>query len=99
MNASSLAERKRSWFMPYYVSAESAFGVYRHSSPRNRSGFLESDGIKTLDLPPKGDLADIAHRLESAMKSGNVREVRSAYSIFLASASNFYEIPTCGVRV
>ena len=58
---------------------------------KNRSGFLESDSIKTLDRPPKGDLADIAHRLEFAMKSDKIRDVRSACSIFLASASNFYE--------
>ncbi len=74
--------------------------MFTDTPPRkNCSGFLESDGIKTLDLPPKGDLADIAHRLESAMKSSNIRDVRSACSIFLASASNFYEVSTCGVRV
>jgi hypothetical protein len=35
----------------------------------NRAGFLESDRIKTLDLPQDGHLREIAHRLESAMRS------------------------------
>jgi hypothetical protein len=65
----------------------------------NRAQFLESDRIKTLNLPPKGDLQEIAQRLESAMKSDNIRDVRSTCTEFLASASNFYEVPKCGVRV
>jgi hypothetical protein len=66
---------------------------------KNRSGFLDSDRIKTLDLPQSGDLAEIARRLESAMKADKIRDVRSACTEFLATASSFYEVPTCGVRV
>jgi hypothetical protein len=66
---------------------------------KNRSGFLESDRIKTLDLPGSGTLTEIAQRLESAIKSDKIRDVRSACTEFLASASTFYEVPTCGVRV
>ena len=66
---------------------------------KNRSGFLESDRIKTLDLPRTGTLTEIAERLESAMKSGKIRDVQSACIAFLATASDFYEVPTCGVRV
>jgi hypothetical protein len=33
------------------------------------------------------------------MKSDKIRDVRSAYAEFLATASNFYEVPTCGLRV
>jgi hypothetical protein len=55
--------------------------------------------MKTLNLPPNGDLQEIAQRLESAMKSDNIRDVRSACAEFLSSASNFYAVPTCSVRV
>ena len=65
----------------------------------NRAGFLESDRIKALDLPRNGHLQEIAQSLESAMKADNIRDVRSACTEFVASASNFYEVPTCGVRV
>jgi hypothetical protein len=65
----------------------------------NRADFLESDRTKTLDLPLNADLREISRRLESAMKADIIREVRSACTAFLASASNFYAVPTCGVRV
>jgi hypothetical protein len=60
---------------------------------------LKSDRIKTLGLPRNGALTDIARRLESAMKSDKIRDVRSACTEFLATASDFYEVPTCTVRV
>ena len=85
--------------MPYYVSAESAFGVYRHSTPEEPLWIPRKRRHQNPRPAAGGDLADIAYRLESAMKSDNIRDVRSACSIFLASASNFYEVPTCGVRV
>ena len=74
--------------------------MFTDATPRkNRSAFLESDGIKTLDLPGTGTLTEIAQRLESAMKSEKIRDVQSACITFLATASDFYEVPTCGVRV
>ena len=74
--------------------------MFTDTLPRkNRSGFLESDRVKTLDLPQNGALIEIAQRLESAMKSDKIRDVRSACTDCLASASIFYEVPTCGVRV
>ena len=66
---------------------------------KNRSGFLESDRIKTLDLPGTGTLTEIAQRLESAMKSEKIRDVQSGCIAFLATASDFYKVPTCDVRV
>ena len=33
------------------------------------------------------------------MKSDHIRDVRSTCSEFLATASSFYEVPKCGVRV
>jgi hypothetical protein len=65
----------------------------------NRVGFLESDRIKTLDLPLNSDLQEISQRLESAMKADMIRRVRSACTEFLATVSDFYEVPTCVVRV
>ena len=70
------------------------------SPPRkNRAGFLESDRIKTLDLPANSCLPDITKRIESAMKADNARDVRSACAEFLAIASEFYKIPNCGIHV
>src|ERR1039458_9150171 len=65
----------------------------------NLAGFQESDRIKTLDLPRNVALTEIAQRLESGMKSNKIRDVRNACIEFLTSASNFYEVPMCGVRV
>jgi hypothetical protein len=66
---------------------------------KDRSGFLESDRIKTLDVPGNGRLTEIAQHLESAMKADEIRDVRSACTEFLATASDFYKVPTCRVRV
>jgi len=44
-------------------------------------------------------MIEVARRLESAMKSNSMRDVRSACTEFLAAASDFYEVPKCGVRV
>jgi hypothetical protein len=66
---------------------------------KNRSGFLESDRINTLDLPGTGILTEVAQRLETAMQSDRIPDVQRACTAFLATASDFYEVPTCGVRV
>jgi hypothetical protein len=65
----------------------------------NRAGFLESDRIKTLDLPQDGRLPSIANAIEVAMKAGKIAEVRLACAEFLATASEFYGVPECGIRV
>ncbi len=65
----------------------------------NRAGFLESDRIRTLDLPQNGRLLTIAKSIESAMAAGSTADVRRACAEFLAQASGFYGAPTCGVRV
>lgn len=64
-----------------------------------RKGFLESDSIKTLDLPQSGALLEIAKRLESTMKAGRIPGVRIACTEFLKVASDFYTVPTCGIQV
>jgi hypothetical protein len=74
--------------------------MFTDTPPRkNRSVFLESDQIKMLDLPLNGDLPGIAKHLEFAMKSDRIADVRSACTEFLATASDFYEVPTCTVGV
>jgi hypothetical protein len=65
----------------------------------NRPGFLESERIKTLDLPQDGHLTAIAKSIEAAMQSGATADVRRACAEFLDAASEFYKVPDCGVRV
>jgi hypothetical protein len=65
----------------------------------NRDGFLESDRIKTLETPPDGRLLAITKSIESAMKGGTTADVRRACAEFLETASEFYKVPTCGIRV
>ena len=65
----------------------------------NRAGFLESDRIRTLDLPQDGRLLAITEFIESVMKAGKSAVVRRACADFLVAASEFYSVPTSGVRV
>lgn len=74
--------------------------MFTDAPPRtNRAEFSESDRLNTLDLPRNGALAEISGRLESAIKSDKMRGVRGACAEFLATASAFYEVPNCAVRV
>jgi hypothetical protein len=61
--------------------------------------FQESDRITTLDLPDNDSLSAIAKSIESAMKAEQIAAVRSACARFLASASHFYQVSDCNVRV
>ena len=65
----------------------------------NRAGFLESDRIRTLDLPQDGRLLAITEFIESVMKAGKSAVVRRACADFLVAASEFYSVPSSGVRV
>ena len=56
---------------------------------KNRAEFLESDRVKRLDVPQNGTLLEIAKRLDSAMKSDGIADVRSACAEALATASDF----------
>ncbi len=71
------------------------------SPPRDasRSSFLESDRIRTLDLPEHGRLPLMAKSLEAAMQTGKAANVRIPCSEFLSEASNFYRVSPCGIRV
>jgi len=65
----------------------------------NLAGFRESEQMKTLDLPQDGHLLSVAERIESAMKCGKGSEMRPSCAEFLRAASEFYEVPNCGIRV
>src|SRR5437868_14301169 len=61
----------------------------------NGSEFLQSDRIRTLDLPRDGVLLAVANSIDSAMKSGPTAHVRRACAEFLDTASDIYKVPTC----
>src|ERR1039458_6021281 len=65
----------------------------------NRDGFLESDRIRTLDLPQDGHLLSLAESIEFAMTDGATAAVRRACLDFLSATSEFYSVPQCGIRV
>ena len=56
--------------------------------------------INTLELPENAALLpEIAKRIEAAMKAGRTPTVRVACAEFLSTASDFYRVPACGIRV
>jgi len=65
----------------------------------NRAAFLESDRTKTLNLPQNESLPSITKSIESAMQAGRSADIRMACAEFLRAASEFYRVPTCGIRV
>jgi hypothetical protein len=65
----------------------------------NHAAFLESDQIRALDLPHDGSLLTITKSMESAMKGERSTNVRRTCAEFLDAASEFYEVPACGIRV
>ena len=69
--------------------------------PRKTSSarFLQSDRIRTLDLPQDRTLLTIAKSIESGMKAGSSADVRRSCAEFLDFAAAFYEVPSCGFRV
>src|SRR5580704_2605624 len=66
---------------------------------RNRELFVRSDRLKTLALPEDGRLPRIAGAIESAMQAEALADVRRASPEFLTTASDFYQVRTCSVRV
>jgi hypothetical protein len=65
----------------------------------HRAGFLESDRIKTLDVPQDGCMLTIAKSIGLAMRAGKSADVCRACAHFLATSSRFYNVPDCGIRV
>src|SRR5579872_2992820 len=63
------------------------------SPPRtHRAEFLESDRIKTIDVPQDQHLPLIAESIEPAMKSDKAPELRRACSEFFKHLSGFYKV-------
>jgi hypothetical protein len=76
--------------------------MFTDAPPRNKVRhklFLNSDRLEILPLPPDGTLAALASKIETAMKAGRAAEVRVASDEFLQSASDFYQVPNCPLRV
>lgn len=65
----------------------------------NLTGFRQSDQISTLALPHDGSLPEIAQSIETAMNSERIANLRSACAEFLKTASQFYQVQDCGIRV
>ena len=61
--------------------------------------FLDSDRIKAVPLPDDGRLVNIAGAIEVAMKTENKNDVRHVCDDFLVTASDFYQVPRCSIRV
>ena len=81
--------------------AEELNAMLTDAPPRNKNhdGFLESDRIRTLDLPKDGRLLPLAKSIELAMTDGTTAAVRRACVDYLSATSEFFNVPQCGIRV
>jgi hypothetical protein len=66
---------------------------------KNRALFIQSDQTKGLELPRDEGLPRIARGIELAMQAESMPGVSRACEEFLRTASNFYKVPVCDVRV
>src|ERR1700730_11491925 len=66
---------------------------------KNREPFNISDRTKGLELPRDGQLVRLAGSIGSAMRNGAIGDIRQACTEFLRTASDFYKVPPCPVRV
>src|SRR5215471_13352043 len=69
--------------------------------PRNPNlkFFVDSDRLKAIPLPDDGRLVKIAGAIETAMKTEDIKDVRQVCDDFLGTASDFYQVPQCSIRV
>jgi hypothetical protein len=51
------------------VLGNSSYGYGNSTRQTNLAGFLQSDRIRTLDLPPSSEFLTIARSIESAMEA------------------------------
>jgi hypothetical protein len=66
---------------------------------KNLRAFTESDELITLPLPADDGFIRIAGSIEAAMKAGKPAKVLEASEEFLNTASHFYQVRKCGLRV
>jgi len=64
-----------------------------------RARFLESDRLRTLEVPKDDRLQASAKSIASAMQGGTASSVRQACAEFLSAASDFYQVRQPGIRV
>ena len=70
--------------------------------PRNAAllaGFLESDRLRTLEVPQDDRLLTLRNSIDSALSGGTSAAVRRACAEFLSVASAFYRVTRPEVRV
>jgi hypothetical protein len=63
------------------------------------AGSSKATRIKTLDLPHDRRLLSIAKSVESVVKAGATADVHRTCAEFLDTASEFYKVPACCIRV
>jgi|SRR5690348_199498 len=66
---------------------------------KNLAGFQESDRRKVLNLPEDGRLLAVTKSIDVALNEEAGPSVRRTCAEFLTIASEFYEVPVCGIRV
>jgi len=66
---------------------------------KNLQQFVASDQLITMPLPADDRLKGIASEIETAMKSGTMKDVARTCEQFLNSASEFYQVGRSAVRV
>jgi hypothetical protein len=66
---------------------------------KNRQFFVESDRLRSIDLPADGRLLRISQAIESAMAAGSMGDERGHSAEFFATVSDFYRVPKCEVQV
>lgn len=82
-------------------SSQERLRMLTDAPPRNLylAQFRKSDRITVLDLPADDRLSVMGRSIELAMKSGQSGAVRRVCAEFLETASRFYQVPNCAVRV
>src|SRR5215472_8872091 len=65
----------------------------------NLKFFTDSDRLKTMPLPKDRRFVKIAGAIEAAMKAEDMKDVRQVCDDFLGTASDFYQVPRCSIRV
>ena len=66
---------------------------------KNQKLFASSDQLAALPLPPDDRFKTIAAQIDSAMHGGTIRDVAGGCEEFLVTASDFYQVRRCPVRV
>jgi len=75
--------------------------MFTDAPPRNRNLklFRESDRLTTLPLPSDDRFPRVARCIETAMKASMMQEVGRASEEFLNTASDFFQVSRCNIRV